>query len=226
MAKIMIVEDNPAIISTVSDVLAKWQYELQTITDWQNVAKEIESARPDLVLFDITLPSFDGFYWMQEVRKVSAVPIIVISAAEIDANVMHAVAAGADDYLMKPFSMTVLLAKIQALLRRNQQASSPTDLTWDDNSFNPLTNQLTNTRGTCQLTPTEGALLQIFFNQLNQTVSKGQLLEWLWQGGKYLNENTLNVNISRLRTKLATIGLKDAIRTERGVGYLLVNDHA
>ena len=121
MAKIFIVEDNPDIIHSTTQELNKWQHDVITVNDWQNVANEILATSPDLVLFDITLPTFDGFYWIQEVRKHSQVPIIVISAAEIDTNVMHAVAAGADDYIMKPFAMTVLLAKIQALLRRNKQ---------------------------------------------------------------------------------------------------------
>lgn len=225
MASIFIVEDNQAIISEIKTELNKWQYQVETVTDWQNVAGEIKESGADLVLFDITLPSFDGFYWIQEVRKQSQVPIIVISAADIDSNVMHAVAAGADDYLMKPFSMTVLIAKVQALLRRNQQTGDNDQLEWAGNRLNVLTNELTNDRGTAQLTPTEGAMLAVLIHNCDHTVSKEKLLEWLWQGGKYLNENTLNVNISRLRTKLDTIGLKAALRTERGVGYRLVTDY-
>lgn len=225
MAKIFIVEDNPDIIHSTTQELNKWQHDVITVNNWQNVANEILATNPDLVLFDITLPTFDGFYWIQEVRKHSQVPIIVISAAEIDTNVMHAVAAGADDYIMKPFSMTVLLAKIQALLRRNKQTTDAEEIMWDHNSFNPLTNILTNENGTAQLTPTEGAMLQVLLSNRNKTVSKEQLLQWLWQGGKYLNENTLNVNISRLRTKLSTIGLRQCIHTERGLGYRLVENN-
>ena len=222
MAKIFIVEDNPQIIQTITGELTKWQHAVVTVNDWQNVTGEIMTAQTDLVLFDITLPSFDGFYWIQDLRKHSQVPIIVISAADIDSNVMHAVAAGADDYLMKPFSMTVLLAKVQALLRRNRQEGQTTQVDWDNNRFNYLTNEVQNASGQAQLTPTEGALLQVLLSHRNQTVSKMTLLEWLWQGGKYLNENTLNVNISRLRAKLAPLQLDRAIRTERGIGYRLV----
>lgn len=222
MAKIFIVEDNPQIIQTITGELTKWQHAVVTVNDWQNVTGEIMTAQTDLVLFDITLPSFDGFYWIQDLRKHSQVPIIVISAADIDSNVMHAVAAGADDYLMKPFSMTVLLAKVQALLRRNRQEGQTTQVDWDNNRFNSLTNEVQNASGQAQLTPTEGALLQVLLSHRNQTVSKMTLLEWLWQGGKYLNDNTLNVNISRLRAKLAPLQLDRAIRTERGIGYRLV----
>lgn len=225
MAKIFIVEENPDIIHSTTQELNKWQHDVITVNNWQNIANEILATNPDLVLFDITLPTFDGFYWIQEVRKHSQVPIIVISAAEIDTNVMHAVAAGADDYIMKPFAMTVLLAKIQALLRRNKQTADAEEIMWDHNSFNPLTNILTNENGTAQLTPTEGSMLQVLLSHRNKTVSKEQLLQWLWQGGKYLNENTLNVNISRLRTKLSTIGLRQCIHTERGLGYRLVENN-
>ena len=225
MAKIFIVEGNPDIIHSTTQELNKWQHDVITVNNWQNIANEILATNPDLVLFDITLPTFDGFYWIQEVRKHSQVPIIVISAAEIDTNVMHAVAAGADDYIMKPFAMTVLLAKIQALLRRNKQTADAEEIMWDHNSFNPLTNILTNENGTAQLTPTEGSMLQVLLSHRNKTVSKEQLLQWLWQGGKYLNENTLNVNISRLRTKLSTIGLRQCIHTERGLGYRLVENN-
>lgn len=222
MAEIFIVEDNPQIIEAVTKELAKWQHSVTTVQDWQEVTTEIMAAQPDLVLFDITLPSFDGFYWIQDLRKQSQVPIIVISAADIDSNVMHAVAAGADDYLMKPFSMTVLLAKVQVLLRRNRQEENSPQVDWDDNHFNTLTNEVHNSASQAQLTSTEGAMLQVLLSHRNQTVSKEALLEWLWQGGKYLNENPLNVNISRLRAKLTPLKLDRAIRTERGVGYRLV----
>lgn len=147
MAKIFIVEDNQQIIRNVTDELSKWQHSVATVDDWQDVTGEIMATQPDLVIFDITLPSFDGFYWIQDLRKHSQVPIIVISAADIDSNVMHAVAAGADDYLMKPFSMTVLLAKVQALLRRNRQEGNATQVEWDNNYFNTLTNEVQNERG-------------------------------------------------------------------------------
>lgn len=212
-------------VATVSTELKKWQHQVATVNDWQAIADEIATAQPNLILFDLTLPSFDGFYWIQEVRKTCQAPIIVISAADIDSNVMHAVAAGADDYLMKPFSLTVLLAKIQAQLHRQATDQQESQVHWGNNQLNPLTGQLRSPQGTVQLSPTESALLQVLVHHLGQTVTKEQLLEWLWQGGKYLNENTLSVNVSRLRTKLSSVGLDQTIRTERGVGYRMVDDH-
>lgn len=225
MAKIFIVEDNPTIIKTVKNELEKWQYSVVTVKDWDRVADEIKEAMPDLILFDITLPTFDGFYWINAVRQLTTAPIIVISAADIDSHIMHAVASGADDYIMKPFSSTVLLAKVQAFLRRNPKAAGIEKLTWGTSELNSLTNELITPNGNIQLSPTESALLGILINHLNHTVTKERLLEWLWQGGKFLNDNTLNVNISRLRSKLATVNLDKNLRTERGIGYRLVNQH-
>lgn len=224
MATIYVIEDNPTLIAMIKQQLGKWKYKVVAVSEWDHVNDEISAVKPDLILCDITLPTFDGFYWMQEVRRITNAPIIVISAADIDSNIMHAVASGADDYLMKPFSSTVLLAKIQALLRRQSQPENNNLLRWDDNQFNRLTDELSNSTGSVELTPTEGALIAILADHHGKTVAKQQLLEWLWQGGKYLNDNTLNVNISRLRRKLSTIGLDQAIRTERGVGYRLEMD--
>lgn len=224
MAVIYLIEDNPTLIAMIKKQLGKWKYQVVSVNDWDHVNDEISTVEPDLILCDITLPTFDGFYWMQKARQITDAPIIVISAANIDSNIMHAVASGADDYLMKPFSSTVLVAKIQALLRRRSQSENNNLICWEDNKFNRLTDELSNSNGNVELTPTEGALIAVLADHHGQTVAKQQLLEWLWQGGKYLNDNTLNVNISRLRSKLSTIGLEKAVRTERGVGYRLVMD--
>ena len=223
MTTIFIVEDHQPLIQQIQNALQRWQYQVQTVHNWQNVANEIHNAKPNLILFDLTLPTFDGYYWIHEVRKQNNAPIIVISAGDIDQNIMRSITTGADDYIMKPFSMAVLLAKIQAQLRRFKDNNALSDnLTWEENQFNPLTNVLSNPSGQIKLSPTEGAMMTVLINHLGQTVSKDQLLEWLWQGGKFLNQNTLSVNISRLRAKLTTIDLADTLRTDRGHGYGLV----
>ena len=223
MTTIFIVEDHQPLIQQIQNALQRWQYQVQTVHNWQNVANEIHNAKPNLILFDLTLPTFDGYYWIHEVRKQTNAPIIVISAGDIDQNIMRSITTGADDYIMKPFSMAVLLAKIQAQLRRFKDNNALSDnLTWEENQFNPLTNVLSNPSGQIKLSPTEGAMMTVLINHLGQTVSKDQLLEWLWQGGKFLNQNTLSVNISRLRAKLTTIDLADTLRTDRGLGYRLV----
>lgn len=224
MTKIFIVEDNLTIIQSVKHELDKWQYEVHVVYDWDHVDQEINNINPDIILFDITLPTFDGFYWIQTVRRSTKAPIIVISAADIDSNIMHAIAAGADDYIMKPFSTAVLLAKVQALLRRSQQFVDNDLLNWGRNSLNSLTNKLTTPTKVIQLSPTETALLGVLINHLGHTVAKKDILELLWQGGKFLNDNTLSVNVSRLRSKLSVAGLDRCLRTERGLGYRLVGE--
>ena len=160
------VEDNPTMVAAVTAELKKWQHQVVTVNNWQAVADEVAMAQPDLILSGLTLPSFDGFYWIQEVRKTCQAPIIVISAADIDSNVMHAVAAGADDYLMKPFSLTVLLAKIQAQLRRHTTDQRESQVHWGNNQLNPLTGQLRSPREPSNFPPPKVPSCRCWFTTL------------------------------------------------------------
>ena len=153
-------------VAAVTAELKKWQHQVVTVNNWQTVADEVAMAQPDLILFGLTLPSFDGFYWIQEVRKTCQAPIIVISAADIDSNVMHAVAAGADDYLMKPFSLTVLLAKIQAQLRRHTTDQRESQVHWGNNQLNPLTGQLRSPREPSNFPPPKVPSCRCWFTTL------------------------------------------------------------
>ena len=153
-------------VAAVTAELKKWQHQVVTVNNWQAVADEVAMAQPDLILFGLTLPSFDGFYWIQVVRKTCQAPIIVISAADIDSNVMHAVAAGADDYLMKPFSLTVLLAKIQAQLRRHTTDQRESQVHWGNNQLNPLTGQLRSPREPSNFPPPKVPSCRCWFTTL------------------------------------------------------------
>ena len=228
---VAIADDNERMLRELGDIVGSDE-ELQvvgTAKDGEEAYEMIKKNEPDVVLLDIVMPKLDGLTVMDKIRNDKNMKkhpaFIMISAIGQEKITEDAFSLGADYYIMKPFAMTVLLAKIQALLRRNKQTADAEEIIWDHNSFNPLTNILTNGNGTAQLTPTEGAMLQVLLSHRNKTVSKEQLLQWLWQGGKYLNENTLNVNISRLRTKLSTIGLRQCIHTERGLGYRLVENN-
>ena len=183
---------------------------------------DLQQSKPQIVLMDITLPTFDGFYWTQKIREVSDVSIIFISAAQMDPNAIRAIAIGADDYLVKPFTSNVLIAKIQAVLRRTQQNLTQV-LTFEDYQLSILKNELRYHDQTVKLTPTKGVILRLLFINANQTVTKQQFLEALWQGGAFIDENTLKVNISRLREKLAVVNLRQQLITERKRGYRLVN---
>ncbi len=222
MTNVLLIEDDQAIIDAVTNALNKWNYQVSTITNWHDVVGDLQQSKPQIVLMDITLPTFDGFYWTQKIREVSDVSIIFISAAQMDPNAIRAIAIGADDYLVKPFTSNVLIAKIQAVLRRTQQNLTQV-LTFEDYQLSILKNELRYHDQTVKLTPTKGVILRLLFINANQTVTKQQFLEALWQGGAFIDENTLKVNISRLREKLAVVNLRQQLITERKRGYRLVN---
>ncbi|KRL01114.1 response regulator protein GraR [Liquorilactobacillus capillatus DSM 19910] len=218
------IEDDESILSSLKKELRKWQYQVKEVSDWQNIMQEFSNFAADLVLMDITLPTYDGFYWTARIRNISTVPIIFMSAAEMDPNAVRAIATGADDYITKPFSSAVLISKIQAILRR---VSSEADLqekviTVKDCQLNVLTNSLSCAGQTVRLTPTEGIMMKLLLLNLNKTISKERLMQNIWQGGLFITENALNVNLSRLRNKLDVVALKENLITERGHGYRLV----
>lgn len=225
MIKIMIVEDDKDLLLALSRGLSKWQYDIIQVQDWQHVAQECWQATPALILMDINLPTYDGFYWTECIRTKSKVPIIFISASAMDPNLVIAIKTGADDYIVKPFSMNVLLAKMQALLRRTVDYSTiPQGIQFGDYQLNAMTNILGNASQQVKLTATESMILKLLIINMPQTVSKQQLLELIWQNGAFIDQNILMVNMSRLRDKLAQLGLRENIITERGKGYRLVND--
>lgn len=223
MQKVFIVEDDQAIIRALQIGLKKWNYQTQIVTDWQQVAAEILSTQPDLVIMDITLPMYDGFFWTGKLRESSQVPVIFLSAAELDPNAVRALAMGADDYLTKPFSINVLVSKIQAIFRRMKiNQNDINDLMFEDYRLNILTNNLKIGQKQVKLTPTEGVILKLLFLNAGQVVSKKTIMNELWQGGSFIDEGALNVNLSRLRKKLAVVDLENRLVTERKQGYRLV----
>ncbi|WP_311407447.1 response regulator transcription factor [Liquorilactobacillus uvarum] len=223
MPKIFVIEDDESILNSVRKGLEKWQYQVENVGDWKNIVQEFLDFEADLVIMDITLPTYDGFYWTSKIRDISNVPIIFVSAAEMDPNAVRAIATGADDYITKPFSLAVLISKIQAVLRRvssdNEVRSKK--ITVKGYQLNVLNNCLSYTGQTIKLTPTEGIIMELLFLNPNKTISKDRLMQNIWQGGLFITQNALNVNVSRLRSKLATVNLKEKLVTERGRGFRL-----
>ncbi|TPR48541.1 DNA-binding response regulator [Apilactobacillus micheneri] len=222
MNKVFIIEDDKDILNLLNINLYKWKYEINIVKHWDNLLEDIMDFHADIILCDINLPVKNGFYWIKELRKYTKIPIIVISVDSINNNVMHAVELGADDYIMKPFSINVLVAKIKALLKRDNALKMENKFSFGNNEYNKLTNDISNNNGIVVLTPTESSMIQILLQNINQIVPKNELLNLLWQGGNYLNDNTLNVNLSRLRNKLSQINIKHLLKNERGIGYKLV----
>lgn len=223
VTKILVIEDNRLLLEEMQTAFQKWNYQMGRIQNWDQVDDEVRRQQPDLVIMDITLPSYDGFYWTQKIREFSDVPLIFVSAAEMDPNAVRAIASGADDYIVKPFASEVLISKIQALLRR-MQPQLTTQLRFENYQLNVLTNVVTQGAHQVKLTPTEGLILKVFFMHPQQIITKKQLLQQIWQSGEFLDAAVLNVNMSRLRSKVATVGtLKEQLVTVRKRGYQLVS---
>lgn len=226
MQKILIVEDDATISRLVAKNLTTWGYDVEEVTDFQAVLEQIRSFQPHLLLLDITLPFFNGYYWCQEIRKESRLPIIFLSSHDQPMDIVMAINMGADDYVTKPFDMTVLLAKIQGLLRRTYDfVGEQSVLLFDDISLDLKTMQIHFAGKTDELTKNEFQILRVLFERPQVIVSREDLMKELWNSDLFIDDNTLTVNVARLRKKLTDMGLTNIISTKKGVGYGLVKRH-
>lgn len=222
MYQIMIVEDDNGIAQAIKVQVEMWALSAVCVRDYRNVLSEFVQIQPDLVLMDISLPFFDGFHWCSEIRKLSRVPIIFISSASENLSLIMAMNMGGDDYIVKPFDQAVLMAKIQAMLRR----------TYDFAAFKPVLecrgavldtqdDTLCYQGKKVELTRNEYRILLALMENKGKVVSRERLMELLWESESFIDENTLTVNVNRLRKKLDLAGLEGFITTKFGVGYLL-----
>ena len=220
--RILIVEDDRGIAEAIREQAAMWQLEARPVTDFRNVMGEFASLQPHLVLLDISLPFMSGYHWCAEIRKVSSVPVIFISSAADSMNILMAVNMGADDFIAKPFDQSVLMAKIQALLRRTYDfgASAPV-LEHRGALLNTGDNTLVFGENRLELSRNEYRILLTLMQNKGKVVSREKLMEALWETDSFVDENTLTVNVGRLRKKLEGAGLEDFILTKFGVGYRL-----
>lgn len=226
MQKILLVEDDKTISQLVAKNLINWGYQVQEVKDFQTVLDQIRDFQPHLILLDIGLPFFNGYYWCQEIRKTSRVPIMFLSSHDQPMDIVMAINMGADDYVTKPFEMTVLLAKIQGLLRRTYDFVGEQSLLWfEEASLDLKTMQVSYGQAVVELTRNEFQILRVLFEHGKEVVSREELMRELWNSDIFVDDNTLSVNIARLRKKLAELGLPDLIATKKGVGYSLVWTH-
>ncbi|HFI0304610.1 TPA: DNA-binding response regulator [Streptococcus suis] len=216
--KIYIVEDDEMIVQLLKQHLGK-SYQVASVQNFRAVSQEVVEFQPDLVLMDISLPYYNGFYWTTEIRKSMTMPIIFISSSDDEMNAVMAMNMGGDDFVAKPFSLTILDAKIAAFLRRVNQFSKTADLQVDQFKLSP-DGRFSDGQTSIQLSPTETKILTPLMQQVGQIVSKEVLLESLWENEEFIDQNTLNVNMTRLRKKVSEVGF-DRIHTVRGVGYLV-----
>lgn len=222
MHKILIVEDDEVIATAIYNQIKSWGLEAMCVTDFRNVTKTFVDYAPQLVLLDIGLPFYNGFHWCTEIRKLSKVPIIFISSANDNMNIVMAVNMGGDDFIAKPFDLQVLTAKVQAMLRRTYDfAGASNFLEHDGAILNTDDATLTYNDNRVELTKNEYKILQVLMQNKGKTVSRDTLITKLWESDSYIDENTLTVNVTRLRRKLENIGLSSFIVTKKGLGYLV-----
>ena len=220
--KILLVEDDEIISKSIKQHLENWNFEVVTAKDFRNITKEFTACNAHMVLLDLMLPFYDGYYWCKEIRKISNVPIVFLSSVSDNMNIVMAVNMGGDDFIAKPFNVNVLLAKIQAVLRRAYDMKGGISIlehkgvTLNLNDFN-----LSYRNKILELTKNEFRILETLLINKGKIVSRDALMVKLWQDDSYVEENTLTVNVTRLRKKLEDFGIDGFIKTKVGCGYII-----
>ena len=221
---IFIVEDDTAIYSTLKERLEQWGFSVTGPTDFHNGMNSFLNDPPQLVIMDIQLPSYDGFHWCREIRAISKVPIVFLSSRDHPMDMVMAMNMGADDYIQKPFHIDVLLAKIQAILRRTYAYGDEVSdvLEWNRAVIDMKRGAIRMEGVEVELTKNEFFILTVLVQSKDEIVSRDELIRKLWDDERFVNDNTLTVNITRLRQKLVDFGLEEAIVTKKGLGYMAV----
>ncbi len=222
MFRILVVEDDRVIADKIKIHLERWGYQIECAADFANVLSHFNRFLPELVLMDIGLPFYNGYYWCGEIRKISQVPIIFISSASDNMNVVMAINMGGDDFIVKPFDLEILSAKVQAILRRAYSIKGKSSLLEHNGVILSLGDMtLLYEEQKLELTKNEFRIIQILFENAGNVVSRENIMKRLWDNECFVDENTLTVNINRLRKRLEDVGLKSLILTRKGVGYQL-----
>ena len=224
MYRLLIIEDDQGIAEAIKKQAETWQLQVCIISNFRNIMSEFAEFNPHIILLDITLPFFNGYHWCNEIRKVSKVPIIFISSSTDNMNIVMAMNMGADDFIAKPFDQNVLMAKIQAMLRRTYEFSNIVPILEHRGALlNTADNTLTYENEKISLSKNEFRILTILMENKGKVVSREKLIEYLWESESFIDENTLSVNVNRLRKRLDSAGLDNFITTKFGVGYIIEN---
>ncbi len=222
MYKLLIVEDDTVIAKAVWQHMSSWGYEAVCVENFQEVLQTFIAQNPQLVLMDISLPFYNGYHWCDEIRKISKVPIIFISSASDNMNIVMAVNMGGDDFVAKPFDLNVLQAKIQALLRRTYDFAGDSALLEHNGMFfDTGKGVVTYADERVELTKNEMGILRCLLEQKGRIVTRDKLMENLWESDSFIDDNTLTVNVARLRKKMEGIGVRELIKTKKGIGYVV-----
>ncbi|SCY59815.1 response regulator transcription factor [Alkaliphilus peptidifermentans] len=218
--KILLIEDDIKLKEYVSEYLEAYGYSVSGIDDFDNVMDKVEEVNPDLIVLDINLPSFDGFYFLKLIRKLYNIPVIILSARSDEGQQIRGMEIGADDYVTKPFSIGILLAKINALLRRVSKYSEAEEEYQGGLSIIHDSMKLNYQDKIIDLTKNEYRILNMLLNNVGKIITREDLLEALWDDTNFIDDNTLTVNMTRVKKKLSNLGVHNAIITKRGVGYV------
>ena len=221
MMKILIIEDDETIRRELKNLLEKYGYGVTAADDFQDVVAFTLSENPHLVLLDINLPVFDGYYVCRELRKVTKVPIVVVTSRDSEIDELMSMNLGADDFITKPYNTQILLARISALLGRAYDADSSVTLSFEDMTLDIGKSVISGPSGETSLTKNELGIMRLLIKNKDTITSRDEMMNELWQSNEFVDDNTLTVNINRLRKKLSEIGLSDALKTKRGQGYSL-----
>lgn len=222
MQKILIVEDDMVIASVLKKHLQKWNYEVETVSDFKNVIESFLEFEPHMVLMDISLPFFNGYHWCTEIRKRSQVPVIFLSAASDNMNIVMAISMGGDDFIAKPFDLAVVTAKIQAWMRRTYTFQNQIHVLERQGVLLNLGNaELSYQDKKVELTKNDFKIMQILMEHAPDVVAREEIMKKLWESDEFIDDNTLTVNITRLRKKLEENGIEDFIKTRKGIGYYI-----
>lgn len=222
MHKILVVEDDDVIAMAIKSHLEIWGYNVECITDFKDVTSTFVKNDPQLVLMDISLPFYNGYHWCSEIRKLSKVPIIFISSANDSMNIVMAVNMGGDDFIAKPFDFNVLVAKVQALIRRTYDFAGKTNIMEHNGVMLNISDATLHYNGEkLELTKNDNKIMQILMENTGKAVSRDTIMTKLWETDSYIDDNTLTVNMARLRKKLEQIGIIDFIITKKGIGYMV-----
>lgn len=222
--KLFIIEDDKDMCEALNNLLSKWEFKIGVCKDFEKVVECFLDFKPDIVLVDINLPVCDGFYWCRKIRQISKIPIIFLSSRDSNMDIVMAINNGGDDFIQKPFDPEVLIAKLQAVIRRTYEYKSEEAkvLRCDDLLLNLDNAALIYNGNSLELTKNEMLILKTLMENKGKGVSRSRLMKKLWDDDIYVNENTLTVNINRLRNKLKQFEVKDLIVTQKGIGYIIL----
>ena len=222
MYRILIIEDDDTIAKNIAAHFNRWNYETKQIADFKNIMEEFLKFDPQLVLLDIGLPFYNGFYWCQEIRKISKVPILFLSSMNDNMNIVMAMNMGGDEFIEKPFDLNVLTAKVQALLRRSYSFQGNGNvLEYEGMILNLNDASFSYKEKNVSLTKNEFRILQMLMENAGKIIARDDIIVRLWESDEFIDDNTLTVNVARLRKKLENAGMENWIRTKKGIGYYL-----